>query len=90
MLRINQYFNLSRAPRDLGSAENHWEETMTFKIRLAGRQKGDALGRSQSGSNRRERLLCSGMFSFFMASVSQEVEGLRGNVLWSCGKEALG
>lgn len=63
---------------------------MTFEIQLAGRQLGGTLDRSLFGSSFRERLLHSGMFSVFMASVSQGVEGLRGNVLWQCGREALG
>ena len=90
ILRINQYFNLSRGPRDFSSTENRWEETVTFEIQLAGRQQGGILDRSLFGNCCRERLLCSGMFSFFMASVSQGVESLGGNVFWNCGKEALG
>lgn len=53
ILRINQYFNLSRGPRDFSSAENLWEETVTFEIQLAGRQQGGALDRSLFGSSYR-------------------------------------
>lgn len=46
ILRINQYFNLSGGPREFSSAENHWEEIVTFEIQLAGRQLGGTLDRS--------------------------------------------
>lgn len=75
--------------RDFSSAENRWEETVTFEIRPAGRRQGGTLDRSQFGAAAGKdfsTLECS-LSSWHPSAKEWRASGRK--VLWTCGEEAL-